>query len=154
MQKSKFHETVVQNRRVARHAIDATPARWRAPDSLVDLRTEAGSSICNGREGRRRHAGRAAAAHSARRVVKYALAVLVFPQEHWHLALFAHPSHLHVAVVRGADGVVAGPRALVRAQRATFLGAPVPVQIKQPRQRPSRRQQPAARALGLLVEPV
>ena len=91
---------------------------------------------------------------AARRVVKYALAVLVFPQEHWHLALFAHPSHLHVAVVRGADGVVAGPRALVRAQRATFLGAPVPVQIKQPRQRPSRRQQPAARALGLLVEPV
>ena len=54
-------------------------------------------------EGRRRHAGRAAAAHSARRVVKYALAVLVFPQEHWHLALFAPPSHLHVACVKSTS---------------------------------------------------
>ena len=154
MQKSKFHETVVQNRRVARHAIDATPARWRAPDSLVDLRTEAGSSIRNRSEGRRRHAGRAAAANLPCGVVEDALAYIILTEIHGHLALFAHPSHLHVAVVRGADGVVAGPRALVRAQRATFLGAPVPVQIKQPRQRPSRRQQPAARALGLLVEPV
>ena len=127
---------------------------WRR--RLVAVETpayEPDARVRDRREGRR-HAGRAAAAHAARRVVEDALAVLVFPQKDRYLALFAHPSHLHVAVVRGADGVVAGPRALVRAQRATFLGAPVPVQIKQPRQRPSRRQQPAARALGLLVEPV
>ena len=103
---------------------------------------------------RRRHAGRAAAAHVPQSVIKNALAVLVFPKKHGHLAVLADPSHLHVAVVRGADGVVAGPRALVRAQRATFLGAPVPVQIKQPRKRPPRGQEPAFRALGFLVEPV
>ena len=88
------------------------------------------TSVRDRGQGRGRHAGRAAAAHAARRVIKYALAVLVFPQEHWHLALFAHPSHLHVAVVRGADGVVAGPRALVGAKGAPFVRAPVPVQIE------------------------
>ena len=44
--KSKFYGAFVLNRRVVLHAIDATPARWRAasspsnaPDALVDFHT-------------------------------------------------------------------------------------------------------------------
>ena len=130
MQKSKFHEAFVQNRRVARHAIDATPARWRAPDAPVDLRTEADPCIRNRSEGRRRHAGRAATPHAARRVVEDSLPHIILSKKYWYLALIAHPANLHVAVVRRADGVVAGPRALVRPQRAALVRAPVPVQIE------------------------
>ena len=38
--KSNFYGAFVLNRRVVLHAIDATPARWRAPDALVDFHTE------------------------------------------------------------------------------------------------------------------
>ena len=112
---------------------------------------EPDTRVSDRREGWR-HAGRAAAAHVPQSVIKNALAVLVFPKKHGHLALIADPADLHVAVVCGADGVVAGPRALVGAQRAALVGAPVPVQIKQPRERSARGQEPAARTLGFLVE--
>ena len=39
MWKSKFCGAFVLNHRVLLHAIDATPARWRAPDALVDFHT-------------------------------------------------------------------------------------------------------------------
>ena len=51
------------------------------------------------REGRRRHAGRAAAAHAARRVVEDALAVRVLTEKYWYLAILADPADLHVACV-------------------------------------------------------
>ena len=37
--KSKFYGVSVLNNRVVLHAIDATPARWRTPDALVDFHT-------------------------------------------------------------------------------------------------------------------
>ncbi len=37
--KSKFYGVFVLNHRVVLHAIDATPARWRTPDALVDFHT-------------------------------------------------------------------------------------------------------------------
>ena len=39
--KSKFYGAFALNRRVDLHAVDATPARWRAPDALVDFHTAA-----------------------------------------------------------------------------------------------------------------
>ena len=36
---SKFHGAFVLNHRVARHAVDAAPARWRGPDAPVDVHT-------------------------------------------------------------------------------------------------------------------
>ena len=35
----KFYGVFVLNHRVVLHAIDATPARWRKPDALVDFHT-------------------------------------------------------------------------------------------------------------------
>ena len=37
--KSKFYGAFVLHRSVDLHAIDAMPARWRAPDTLVDFHT-------------------------------------------------------------------------------------------------------------------
>ena len=106
-----------------RRSVPATGrmSRARRPAALAAVETpayEPHTRVRDRREGRRRHAGRAAAAHVPQSVIKNALAVLVFPKKHGHLALIADPADLHVAVVCGADGVVAGPRALVGAQRA------------------------------------
>ena len=56
--------------------------------------------------------------------------MLVLAEKHRYLAILADPADLDVAVVRRADGVVAGPRALVGAKGAPFVRAPVPVQIE------------------------
>ena len=85
---------------------------------------EPDARVSDRREGWR-HAGRAAAAHAARRVVEDAVAVYVFPKKHRYLAILADPADLDVAVVRRADGVVAGPRALVGPQRAALFRAPL-----------------------------
>ena len=58
----------------------------------------------------------------------------VFPKKHRYLAILAAPADLDVAVVRRADGVVAGPRALVGAQRTPVLGAPLLVDVQDRRQ--------------------
>ena len=51
------------------------------------------------RRQRWRHAGRAAAAHAARRVVEDALPDIILAEKHRHLAVLADPADLHVACV-------------------------------------------------------
>ena len=121
------HRDAVEEEERARDRLDFPDcfARGRWLVAVEASADEPDARVSDRREGRRRHAGRAAAPYVPRRVVEDALAVRVLTEKYWYLAVLADPSHLHVAVVRCADGVVAGPRALVGPQRAPLVGAPL-----------------------------
>ena len=55
------------------------------------------------RRQRGRHAGRAAAPHAARRVVKNSLPDIILAEKNWYLAVLADPADLHVACVKSTS---------------------------------------------------
>ena len=77
-------------------------ARRRRLAAVEASADEPDTRVSDRREGWR-HAGRAAAAHVPQSVIKNALAVLVFPKKHGHLALIADPADLHVACVKSTS---------------------------------------------------
>ena len=99
------HGDAVEEQQRARDRSDL-PGDFAWRRRLVAVETpayEPDARLRDRREGRRRHAGRAAAAHVPQSVIKNALAVLVFPKKHGHLAVLADPSHLHVACVKSTS---------------------------------------------------
>ena len=95
------HRDAVEEEERARDRSDL-PGDFAWRRHLVAVETpayEPDARLRDRREGRRRHAGRAAAAHVPQSVIKNALAVLVFPKKHGHLAVLADPADLHVACV-------------------------------------------------------
>ena len=99
------HGDAVEEEERARNGPDVSDglARRRRLAAVETPAYEPHTRVRDRREGRRRHAGRAAAAHVPQSVIKNALAVLVFPKKHGHLAVLADPSHLHVACVKSTS---------------------------------------------------
>ena len=121
------HRDAVEQEQRPRDGPDVSDglARRRRLVAVETPAYEPHASVRDRGQGRRRHAGRAAAAHVARRVVEDSLPRIILSKKYWYLAILADPADLDVAVVRRADGVVAGPRALVGAKRAALVGAPL-----------------------------
>ena len=94
------HGDAVEEEERARDRSDVLDcfARRRRLAAVKASADEPDARLRDRREGRRRHAGRAAAAHAARRVVEDALAVRVLTEKYWYLAI-SPPADLHVACV-------------------------------------------------------
>ena len=76
---------------------------WRRRLVAVEASAdEPDTRVSDRREGWR-HAGRAAAPHAARRVVKNSLPDIILAEKNWYLAVLADPADLHVACVKSTS---------------------------------------------------